>query len=115
MSTPSKMKMTMTKRKPYEKMNPAELAAATAEYDKPWTDTGLPGKPLTAAQRARHRRASARAKSGRPKVGKGAQIVPISIERGLLARVDAFAQRHHLKRSKLVAEGLRMVMQRRAG
>ena len=105
----------MAKRKPYEQMNTTELAKGTAEYDKPWTGAGLPGKPLTAPQRAQHRRAGARAKAGRPKVGRGAQIVPVSIERGLLAEVDAFAQRHHLKRSQMVTEGLRLVMQRRAG
>ena len=105
----------MTKHKPYEQMNTAELAAATAEYDQPWTGPGLPGKPLTAAQRAQHRRAGARSKAGRPKIGGGAKIVPISIERGLLTQVDAFAARHDLKRSQMVAEGLRLVMQRRAG
>lgn len=105
----------MAKRKPYEQMNTSELAVATAGYDKPWTGPGLPGKPLTAAQRARHRRAGAPAKAGRPKIGGGAQIVPVSIERGLLTRVDEFAQRHHLKRSQMVTEGLRLVMRRRAG
>jgi hypothetical protein len=107
--------MNMGKQRHYEKMNAAELAAATAEYDKPWTGPGLPGKPLTAAQRAKHRRASAHAKAGRPKIGAGAQIVPVSIERGLLKQADAFAQRHALKRSQMVAEGLRLVMRRRAG
>ena len=105
----------MAKRKPYEQMDAAESAAATAGYDQPWTGPGLPGKPLTAAQRAQHRRAGARAKAGRPKIGAGAKIVPVSIERGLLAQADAFAQRHHLKRSKLVADGLRLVMRRRVG
>ena len=105
----------MAKRKRFEKMNATELAAATAEYDKPWTGPRLPGKPLTPAQRAQHRRAGARAKAGRPKIGGGAQIVPVSIERGLLKKVDAFAQRHALKRSQMVAEGLRLVLQRRAG
>ena len=109
------MALRKVKSKPYEEMNTAELAAATAAYDKPWTGPGLPGKPLTAAQRTRHRRAGARAKAGRPKIGGGAQIVPVSIERGLLAQVDAFAVRHHLKRSKMVADGLRLVMQHRAG
>ena len=105
----------MAKRKPYEKMNAAELAKATAKYDLPWTGPGLPGKALTPAQRAQHRRAAARAKAGRPKIGAGAKIVPVSIEKGLLAQVDAFAQRHHLKRSQMVTEGLRLVMKRRAG
>jgi hypothetical protein len=105
----------MAKHKPYEQMNTAELGAATAEYDTPCTGRGLPGKALTAAQRARHRRAGARAKAGRPKIGGGAQIVPVSIERGLLRQADAFAKRHDLKRSQMVAEGLRLVMQQRAG
>ncbi|MGA2497489.1 MAG: hypothetical protein ABSH20_07095 [Tepidisphaeraceae bacterium] len=79
-------------------MNTAELAAATAEYDKPWSGPGLPGKPLTATQRAQHRRAGARAKAGRPKIGGGAKIVPVSIERGLLMQVDAFEKHYDLKR-----------------
>lgn len=104
----------MAKHKPYEQMNTTELAAATAGYDKPCTGTGLPGKPLTTAQRAQHRRAGVRANAGRPKIGDGAQIVPVSIERGLLAQADAFAKRHALKRSQMVAQGLRLVMQSRA-
>jgi len=107
--------MTKPNTKPYAQMNTAELAAATAEYDKPWTGPGLPGKPLTEAQRTRHRQAAKRATAGRPKIGRGAQIVPVSIERGLLTQVDAFAHRHQLKRSQMVTEGLRLFMQRRAG
>jgi metal-responsive CopG/Arc/MetJ family transcriptional regulator len=45
-------------------------------------------------------------------VGKGAKIVPVSIERGLLKEVDSFARRHKLKRSQMVAQGLRLVMQK---
>src|SRR5438046_2885137 len=80
--------MTMPKRKRYSQMNAAELAAATRQYDQEWTGPGLPGRPLTTKQRATHRRAAsqARAKLGRPKVGAGAKIVPISIERGLLKK-----------------------------
>jgi metal-responsive CopG/Arc/MetJ family transcriptional regulator len=47
---------------------------------------------------------------GRPKVGAGAKIVPISIERGLLKRADAFAKRHRLKRSQMIAQGLQLLM-----
>lgn len=107
--------MKMAKRKAYEKMTTEELAEATSEYDKPWTGKGLPGKRLSAAQRAQHRKASVRAKAGRPTIGAGAKIVPVSIERGLLMQVDAFAQRHQLKRSQMVVEGLRLVMRKRAG
>jgi hypothetical protein len=90
----------------------ASLAKATAEYDRPWTGRGLPGKPLSATDRAKHRPAGL---GGHPRIGQGAKIVPVSIERGLLKEVDDFARRHKLKRSQMVVEGLRLVMQRRAG
>jgi hypothetical protein len=101
----------MRKRKAYERMNASELTEATADYDRPWTGKGLPGKRLTAADRAKHRRAGL---GGRPRVGEGAKIVPISIERGLLRRADAFAKRYKLSRSQLLAEGLRLAMRRKA-
>jgi hypothetical protein len=102
----------MAKDKRYDQMSAKALAKATAEYDKPSTGPGLPGKPLTAEDRAAHRRArgQARAKMGRPVIGEGAKIVPVSIERGLLRRVDRFGKRHKLKRSQLVAEGLKMLL-----
>ena len=101
----------MPKRKPYAQMNTKELAAATAEFDKPWPGPGLPGKPLTARDRAKHRKAGL---GGRPQIGEGAKIVPISLERGLLRRADTFAKQHKLKRSQMVADGLRLLMQQRA-
>jgi hypothetical protein len=101
----------MPKRKPYGQMNTKELAEATAEFDKPWTGPGLPGKPLTAADRAKHRRAGL---GGRPRIGEGAKIVPISLERGLLRRADNFAKRNKIKRSQMVAQGLRLLMEQRA-
>jgi hypothetical protein len=67
-------------------------------------------RPLTAAQRRQWTRI--KRKAGRPMVGKGAKIVPVSIERGLLKQVDSFAKQHKLKRSQMVAQGLRLVMKR---
>ena len=99
----------MRKRKRYSEMTTAELRRATQEYDREWTGPGLPGKPMAAADRALHRKAR-----GRPMVGKGAKIVPVSIERELLCQADAFAQRHKLKRSEMVAKGLRLVMAKQA-
>ena len=52
---------------------------------------------------------------GRPIVGAGAKVISVSIERGLLKEADAFAKPYKLKRSQMVAQGLRLVMQRRAG
>jgi hypothetical protein len=90
-------------------LSDADKDAEVAKYDRP---EGVAGRPLTAADMALHRRARAKARAGRPMVGEGAQIVPISIERGLLKQADSFARRHKLKRSQLVAKGLRLVMQR---
>ena len=95
----------MPKRKRYSEMTSAQLREATREFDREYMGPGLPGKPLTVADRAVHRKAR-----GRPMIGKGAKIVPVSIERGLLTRADAFARRHKLKRSEMVAQGLRLVM-----
>jgi hypothetical protein len=97
--------ITMQKRKGYSEMTTVELREATREYDREWTGPGLPGKPLTAKDKELHKRAR-----GRPKIGNGAKIVPVSIERGLLSRADAFAKRHKIKRSEMVAEGLKLVM-----
>jgi len=99
----------MPKRKRYSAMTTTQLREATQEYDREWTGRGLPARPLTPTDRALHRRAR-----GRPMVGKGAKIVPVSIERELLTQADAFAQRHKLKRSEMVAQGLRLVMANQA-
>jgi hypothetical protein len=74
----------------------------------------LPDRSASLSLGAKHRRARL---GGRPRIGQGAKIVPVSIERGLLKKVDDFAKRHNLnnlKRSQMVVEGLRLVMQRRA-
>jgi len=86
----------------------AQKDAEVAEFEK-----GIDPKdwhPLTPVQRRQWARIQS--KGGRPKVGKGAKIVPVSIERDLLKQVDSFAKRHKLKRSQMVAEGLRLIMKR---
>ncbi len=90
-------------------LSDAEKDAEVAVFDKPIPigPDGLPGLPLRPADRAMERRARA---AGRPMIGKGAKIVPVSIERGLLKKADAFAKRHKLKRSEMVAKGLLLVM-----
>jgi hypothetical protein len=95
----------MARKKPYSQMTTAELRKATKAFDQEF----VPTRPLTAADKAKHRRA----KVGRPRIGEGAQVVPVSIERGLLAEADQFARRHKIARSQLVAEGLRLILRRR--
>ena len=91
----------------------AQRDAEVAIYDK--FPSGFAGKPLRKSDKALDRLARAKGRAaGRPMVGQGAKIVPVSIERGLLKQADSFARRHKLKRSQMVADGLRLVMQRRA-
>ena len=42
----------MKSKKRYQDMTGEELAAATREFDKPWTGRTLPGKAMTAKERA---------------------------------------------------------------
>ena len=66
-------------------------------------------------ERARHdrviARARANAKRGRPRIGKGARRLMVTVERGLLERADAFARDHGLTRAALIARGLEAVLQ----
>ncbi len=93
--------------KPYAAMTAEELARATRGFDKPMP--GRPGKPLTPAQKTLHRKAR---KAGRPKVGRGAATVAVSIERGLLKEADALARRRKVGRSQLFVAALRAELKR---
>jgi hypothetical protein len=101
----------MKKKTPIERflaLPDAEKDAESAIFDKeiPLSKS----RPLNSGERKVWR--LAKGKMGRPKVGQGAKIVPVSIERGLLKEADAFANRHKLKRSQMVADGLRLIMQK---
>jgi hypothetical protein len=97
----------MKTQKPYWEMNTDELREATKQYDR--EELGLPGKPLTAADRKLLARARRR---GRPTVGQGAEKIRISLERGLLKEADKAAERMHISRSELIAMGLRSVLRK---
>jgi hypothetical protein len=49
-------------------------------------------------------------KVGRPKIGRGTKMVAVTIEKGLLKRADAYAKRHGIKRARMIAQGLELVM-----
>jgi hypothetical protein len=95
-------------KKPWTKMTADELAEATAEFDAgPGPRTIKPSR----AGLAKHRRAIAKPNAsrskalgrGRPRLGDGAARVLFTIERGLLLRLDAFARKHNLNRSRLIS------------
>jgi hypothetical protein len=52
---------------------------------------------------------------GRPKVGKGAKIITMSIEIDLLERATRFAKANGMNRSALIARGLESVMRKKTG
>jgi hypothetical protein len=47
---------------------------------------------------------------GRPKIGKGAKVVSISVEASLLKSADAYAKREGIGRTELFVQGLRLAM-----
>ena len=53
-------------------------------------------RPLNARERKQWRRFQA--KAGRPKIGKGAKTISLTVERGLLKQADAFAKKHGITR-----------------
>ncbi len=86
----------------YWDMNASQLARATREFDSPFVASR--SRPLVAADRTLHRQA---AKAGRPKVGKGALRINVTVEQELLKQADRFAKTHGLTRSQLIAHALR--------
>lgn len=91
--------------KKYSEMTPAELAEATKEFNENFAFTK--GRPLTPAEKKQHATARRR---GRPRIGQGAEKIRVSVERGLLNQTNAFAKRHGLSRSEMIARGLRAVL-----
>lgn len=85
-------------------MTDAQRDAEVAQYDREMP--GTPGKPLSKTGKVAHARARRKARAGRPRVGRGAKRVLITVEGGLLKRADAYAKRHGLNRSELIAKGI---------
>jgi hypothetical protein len=87
--------------KKYWEMNKTELAQATKEFDQEFISDKA--RPMTAPQRAREQRARRR---GRPRIGKGAQKIHITLERGLVKKADKVAKQRGMGRSELIAQAL---------
>jgi hypothetical protein len=99
--------------KPHWEMNTAELAAATREFDQEF----VPTKPLSAADKALHRRARQKAATHSRNNGKrngrartASRRIVVAVEPDLLRRTDAFAKSHGITRSQLVARGLAAIV-----
>jgi hypothetical protein len=103
--------MPKTKHKPYTEMNTRELAEATCEFNEPFVMDR--GRPLNAKERLQHRRAAQRGR-GRPRIGGGSVRVNFTIGRELLKSADAMAKASGRNRSELLADGLKLLLARKA-
>jgi hypothetical protein len=97
----------MAKKKKYSEMNLDELREATKDLNEEFAFEKA--RPLTLKGRREHALAAKRGR-GRPKVGKGAANVLVSMEKGLLSKADSFAKHHKMSRSELIAMGLKLAM-----
>jgi hypothetical protein len=89
----------------------AEKDEEVAQYERPipLSRDGLPGEPLTPGMKKAWREAKRKLR-GRPVVGRGAKRILVTVERGLLDDADRFAKGRQMKRSELIAVGLRLAM-----
>ncbi len=87
-------------------LSEAGKQAYVAEFDQEFIADKA--KPLTPAMKRQW--ATIKKKLGRPRVGKGAKRVLITVERGLLNQSDALAKRRRMTRSQLISEGLRHLL-----
>ena len=86
--------------KPLTRMNTAELARATAEFEEPMIIETF--RPLSAAERGAWLRATRGNGKGKQKPAQ----VRVTLEPGLLREADALARKRGLSRSELIAQGL---------
>lgn len=97
------------KKKPFWEMSPKELADATKQFEEPSAvDHSRPLAPEERAHWSRIKR-----KRGRPKVGRGHKRVSISIEQGLLKRINAYAKKQGISRSGLIADAFEKLLSRK--
>jgi hypothetical protein len=90
----------------YQRMTADELRSATSELDRDMIVTE--SRPLSAEERAWWERV--RRRPGRPRRGKGAKVISVSLEQELLAKSDALAKSLGISRALLIERGLKAVL-----
>jgi hypothetical protein len=119
------------KRTPLKKPNPLKPAgvrinaakvAAKREYDRfmalsdierkrdAHAAAGSKSRPLTVAERAMFDEVGLGRRRGRPAKGQGARQISVTMERGLLVRVDEFAHQRGMSRAQFIARSLELAM-----
>lgn len=79
-----------------------------AEYERAGDLSLDKTKPLSSADRKLWERA--KRKVGRPVKGQGHKVISLSIEQGLLSKVDALAKRRNLTRAEIIARSLKSML-----
>jgi hypothetical protein len=87
-------------------LSDVEKEKISREFDKEFI--GDTFRPLSPENRRLWRKA--KRKRGRPRVGRGADAVLVSLERTLLKRADAYAKSHGMSRSRLIARALEVAL-----
>jgi hypothetical protein len=82
------------------------LAAAATEFDREFVADTF-GPP---SQEAQQRLDAVRRKPGRPKRGRGVQVISVSVERTLLEHIDALAEKLGISRAGAVERGLKALL-----
>jgi len=90
----------------YMKMTARQLRAATADFDREMVVAK--SRPLTAEERAWWERV--RRRPGRPRRGRGAKVISVSVEQELLAKSDVLAKNLGISRALLIERGLKAVL-----
>jgi len=88
----------------YSKMKARDLDKVAARFDREIDAGEL--RPLTPSMRRQEAR-SKRKKLGRPRVGKGAKRVLITMEQGLLHELNEHIRRKNLTRAAFIAQAVR--------
>ena len=100
------MKRKRSKKISYSRMRTDELAEATQLYGREFVADEF--RPLSDAARSRWEQA--RRKPGRPRRGRGANVISVSVEKELLSRSDHLARDLGVTRAGLIERGLKAVL-----
>jgi hypothetical protein len=89
-------------------LSDAEKDAEVAKYDRgaDLRET----KPLTPAQRKLW--SKAKRKRGRPRLGKGVEVISLSVEKDLLRKADQMAESEGISRAAVFARGLQAMLRK---
>jgi hypothetical protein len=90
----------------YSRMTADGFRSETAEFDQEMVVTK--SKPLTVEERDWWEQV--RRRPGRPRRGRGARVISVSLDQELLARSDALAKDLGIPRALLIERGLKAVL-----